>query len=93
MSQDEKKERTSPEVVAAMSRLAGAHAAAIGLAVTYVAAVVGGASAPTALLRAGVAGLTFLILGRFAGNFIARHLVPGPTRGSASRTEPAEAHA
>ena len=86
MSQEGKPDRTSPEIVAAVSRLAGAHAAAFGLAVTYLAAVLSGASAPTALLRASLAALVFHILGRFAGNLMARHLVPA-TPTSAAKPE------
>lgn len=71
---DEEAAPTRPTLPAATSKLLGAWLGLFALAMTYVAAVLSGVSAPTALLRASIAWVVFSILGRIIGTFIGRSM-------------------
>ena len=63
-----------PALPAAMSRMLGAWLGLFATAMTYGAGVLSGVSAPTALLRAGLAWIAFTFLGRILGWWAGRSM-------------------
>ncbi|MSR75860.1 MAG: hypothetical protein EXS14_10375 [Planctomycetes bacterium] len=79
------KHDSAAPVSAAIGKLCSLWCGTLALTIVFLLGVCTGVEAPTALLRGGIACVAGLVLGRWIGSFIGRHLAPVLVRESTPR--------